>query len=122
MSEVPRATLYGIASCDTVRRARAWLAANGVDVLFHDFKKAGLSSAQVERWRHAIGWESLVNRKGTTWRTLPESRRETVTDADTAQALMLAFPSVVKRPVLEIGSAVVVGFDESRYRSLFDAS
>ena len=122
MSEASRPILYGIANCDTVRRARAWLAANGVDVLFHDFKKAGLSSAQVERWRHAIGWEPLLNRKGTTWRTLPESRRETVTDADTAQALMLEFPSVVKRPVLEIGSAVIVSFDEERYRSLFDAS
>ena len=122
MSEVPRPTLYGIANCDTVRRARAWLAANGVDVLFHDFKKAGLSSAQVERWRHAIGWEPLVNRKGTTWRNLPDCRREAVIDAGAAQTLMLEFPSVVKRPVLEIGGAVVVGFDEKRYRSLFDAS
>ncbi|MBC7514499.1 MAG: ArsC family reductase [Herminiimonas sp.] len=121
MSEVAALTLYGIANCDTVRKARAWLAANGVDTAFHDFKKAGLSPALLKRWSDAAGWETLVNRKGTTWRNLPEARRELVTDADAAQALMLEFPSVVKRPVLDLGAQVIVGFDEAHYRLLFAA-
>ena len=112
--------MYGIANCDTVRKARAWLAANCVDAVFHDFKKAGLSPAQVERWGNAVGWEALVNRKGTTWRNLPQARRDLVTDANAAQSLMLELPSIVKRPVLDLGAQVIVGFDEARYRLLFE--
>ena len=120
MSEAAAPTLYGIANCDTVRKTRAWLAANGVDTVFHDFKKLGLSPALAQRWTDAVGWETLVNRKGTTWRSLPQARRELVTDADAAHALMQEFPSVVKRPVLEVGAQVIVGFDEARYRLLFE--
>lgn len=113
-------TLYGIANCDTVRRARAWLAANGIKAVFHDFKKAGLSPALVKRWSDAVGWETLVNRKGTTWRTLPQARQAQIMNADAAQALMLEFPSIVKRPVLALGTQVIVGFDAARYRMLFE--
>ena len=120
MSEPAAVTLYGIANCDTVRKARVWLGANDVDFAFHDFKKAGLSATLVERWTDALGWEALVNRKGTTWRNLPESRRAQVTDADAARALMLEFPSVVKRPVLDAAGLLTVGFSEELYCSLHD--
>lgn len=120
MSEPAAVTLYGIANCDTVRKARAWLAANGVDVVFHDFKKAGLSAALVDHWTDVLGWEALVNRKGTTWRNLPESRRALVSTVDTARDLMLEFPSVVKRPVLDADGVLSVGFTEELYRSLHD--
>ncbi len=118
MSEAAPHMLYGIGNCDTVRKARAWLAANGVAHVFHDFKKAGLSPALLTRWSDAVGWETLLNRKGTTWRNLPQARRDLVTDAGTAHALMLEFPSIVKRPVLETGRQTSVGFDEARYRLL----
>ena len=121
MSDPAPQTLYGIANCDTVRKARAWLAANGFDPVFHDFKKAGLSSAMVTRWSNAVGWETLLNRKGTTWRNLPQARQALTIDADAAHALMLEFPSIVKRPVLEVGARVIVGFDATRYHALFAA-
>ena len=118
MSEAGQATLYGIPNCDQVRKARAWLDANGVTCQFHDFKKAGLSAALVTRWIDALGWETLVNRKGTTWRALPDARKAAIVDAATATALMLEMPSIVKRPVLHAGNAIMVGFDASKYQSL----
>ena len=119
MSEAGPPTLYGIPNCDQVRKARAWLDANGVTCQFHDFKKAGLSAALVTRWIDALDWETLVNRKGTTWRALSDNRKPTIVDAATAIALMLEMPSIVKRPVLHAGNAIMVGFDASKYQSLF---
>lgn len=112
-------TLYGIPNCDTVRKARAWLNAHGVSHEFHDFKKAGVSAALVSGWVGSVGWELLVNRKGTTWRGLPEARKSNASDATAAIALMLEMPSVIKRPVLAVGNQLHVGFDETRYQSLF---
>ena len=107
--------LYGIPNCDTVKRARAWLAEQGHAVSFHDFKKQGVPPAELDRWIAALGWEPLVNRQGTTWRKLDEATRAAVVDAASARALMLAQPSVIKRPVLDWGSALTVGFQPDRW-------
>jgi Spx/MgsR family transcriptional regulator len=104
--------LYGIPNCDTVKRARAWLAERGVAVDFHDFKRAGLEAQRLARWTDALGWERLLNRRGTSWRGLPEAERATVTDAASAQALMLRQFSLIKRPVVEWpDGALSVGFE-----------
>ena len=103
--------LYGIPNCDTVKRARAWLAGQGHEAAFHDFKKAGVPPEALDRWIAALGWERLVNRQGTTWRKLDDATRAAVTDAASARALMLAQPSVIKRPVVDWGTALTVGFD-----------
>jgi Spx/MgsR family transcriptional regulator len=106
-----RIRLHGIPNCDTVKRARAWLAARGVDHDFHDFKKSGVPAA-LPHWIDALGWERLLNRSGSTWRKLDEAQRAAVTDAAAAAALMRAQPSVIKRPVVQWDhGAVSVGFD-----------
>ncbi len=107
--------LYGIPNCDTVKRARAWLAEQGQAASFHDFKKQGVPPAQLDRWIAALGWEPLLNRQGTTWRKLDEATRAAVVDAASARALMLAQPSVIKRPVVDWGSALTVGFQPDRW-------
>jgi len=107
----PHITLHGIPNCDTVKRARAWLAEQGVDYEFHDFKKAGVPAA-LPHWMAALGWERLLNRAGTTWRKLDEAQRAAVGDAASAGVLMQAQPSVIKRPVMQWrNGAVTVGFD-----------
>ena len=93
-------TLYGIPNCDTVKKARAWLAENGVDTRFHDFKKAGVPAERLQAWLAAAGWERLLNRQGTTWRKLSDAQRAAVVDAASAKTLMLANTSVIKRPVV----------------------
>jgi Spx/MgsR family transcriptional regulator len=109
-------TLYGIANCDTVKRARAWLNAHDVDAAFHDFKKAGVPPARLDAWLATVGWERLLNRKGTAWRKLDEAVRIGVVDAPSARAVMLAQPSVIKRPVVEWNAdTVTVGFDPEQW-------
>jgi Spx/MgsR family transcriptional regulator len=107
--------LYGIPNCDTVKRARAWLAGQGHEAAFHDFKKAGVPPEALDHWIAALGWERLVNRHGTTWRRLDDATRAAVTDAASARALMLAQPSVIKRPVVDWGTALTVGFDAAAW-------
>ena len=104
-------TIYGIPNCDTVKKARTWLTEHGVEHQFHDFKKQGVPEAALDQWLAALGWELLVNRKGTTWRKLDETTRAAVTDAASARALMLAQPSVIKRPVVQWADGITVGFD-----------
>ncbi len=111
-------TLYGIANCDTMKRARAWLDGHGVKYGFHDYKKAGIDEARVRGWDAELGWEILVNRRGTTWRRLTEAAREGV-DAELAIRLMVTNPSLIRRPVLDTGEARLVGFSEDLYRGLF---
>jgi arsenate reductase len=111
--------LYGIPNCDTVKKARSWLAGHGVDVTFHDFKKQGLDQATIDAWLRGADWQTLVNRKGTTWRKLEPSAQAAVVDAASAAALMLANPSVVKRPVLVGADGVQIGFSPERYAALF---
>ena len=104
--------LYGIPNCDTVKRARAWLAGQGVDVVFHDFRKADVPEAGLAAWIEAVGWERLLNRKGNTWRALDDAQRAAVADAASASALMRASPSVIKRPVVVwVDGGITVGFD-----------
>ena len=111
-------TVYGIPNCDTVKKARAWLAEHGVEHTFHDFKKQGVPP-QLERWSAAVGWEKLLNRQGTTWRKLDAATQAAVHDAASAAALMRAQPSVIKRPVVEwglaSGPATTVGFDATAW-------
>lgn len=110
--------LYGIPNCDTVRKARAWLAARGIGYALHDYKKAGVREDRVRAWVARLGWEALLNRTGTTFRQLPEADRVDL-DQDRAVALMLAHPSAIRRPVIEIGEQVLVGFSPERYAGVF---
>jgi len=104
--------VYGIANCDTVKRARAWLDERGTAYIFHDFKKVGVPERKLDAWLKAAGWESVLNRKGTTWRKLDSSVQNRIVDAQSARALMLEQPSAIKRPVVEWGDGrITVGFD-----------
>lgn len=112
-------TLYGIANCDTVKRARSWLDERGVVVQFHDFRKSGVPVAGLERWLAEVGWQRLLNRQGTTWRRLDDTRRAGVTDMASAAALMREQPSLIRRPVVEWpDDSVTVGFDAGQWSSL----
>lgn len=111
-------TLYGIPNCDTVKKARTWLDAQGVAYTFHDYKKAGVDRAALEGWVDRLGWEPLLNRAGTTFRKLPDEERADL-DRDRAIAVMLAHPSTIKRPVLVHGERLEVGFKPDRYAALF---
>lgn len=112
--------LYGIANCSTVKKARLWLAHQGIAIEFHDFKKQGISEARLQGWIKQLGWEQLLNRKGTTWRQLPEEVKTSIGNESEALRLMLAKSSVIKRPLVEQdGRIVCLGFDEAAYRTLF---
>lgn len=113
-------TMYGIKNCDTVKKARAWLEARGVDYAFHDYKTAGIDRDRLERWCKELGWEVLLNRAGTTFRKLPDADKQ-VSDASRAVALMLAQPSMIKRPVLDLGKRRLVGFKPESYESALRA-
>jgi len=109
--------VYGIANCDTVKRARAWLGEQQVAHRFHDFKKAGVPAVELDRWLKEAGWERLLNRQGSTWRKLDDAAKAAVSDAATARELMLQQPSVIKRPVVQWGDASVsVGFDAADWQ------
>lgn len=107
-------TLYGIKACDTMVKARAWLADHGVEYRFHDYKAAGIERAKLEAWSADVGWELLLNRAGTTFRKLPDADKVGLTEAK-AIGLMLAQPSMIKRPVLEKEGGVIVGFKPDIY-------
>jgi Spx/MgsR family transcriptional regulator len=109
--------VYGIPNCDTVRKARKWLDANGIDYTFHDFRKHGLDEQQLKRWVRELGWEALLNRRGMMWRKLPDSKKQDL-DANKAIAIMLAEPAIIKRPVLDTGKQRHVGFSEADYKTL----
>jgi arsenate reductase len=112
-------TVYGIPNCDTVKKARAWLAAQGVEHRFHDFMKEGVPPERLDAWLRAAGWEKLVNRQGTTWRKLEPATQASVTDTASARALLLAQPSAIKRPVVEWrGGDTTVGFDPAAWALL----
>ena len=108
--------VYGIKNCDKVKKARAWLDAQGVAYEFHDYKSAGIDRAHLERWCDTLGWEALINRSGTTFRKLSDADKR-VADARKAIALMHAQPSLIKRPVLEVSGRLLVGFSEESYRA-----
>jgi arsenate reductase (glutaredoxin) len=118
-------TLYGIPNCDTVKKARAWLAGRGAEYVFHDFKKQGVP-AEIAQWSDVVGWERLLNRKGNTWRTLSAAQQATATDAQAAIALMREHASVIKRPVVDWGDGAptrfTVGFDVKQWEILSSGS
>jgi len=111
--------IYGIKNCDTMKKARAWLEQHGVDYAFHDYKASGIDREHLEAWIKAVGWETVLNRAGTTFRKLPEADRENLTEAR-AIKLMLEQPSMIKRPVLETGKGKpLVGFKPEAYAERF---
>jgi arsenate reductase len=110
--------LYGIKNCDTMKKARAWLDAKKIAYVFHDYKAEGIDRARLEAWAKAVGWETLLNRAGTTFRKLPDGDKEGL-DAKKAIALMLAQPSMIKRPVLDVGGRLLVGFKPEAYAAAF---
>jgi arsenate reductase len=108
-------TIYGIKNCDTMKKARAWLDQHGTAYDFHDYKTAGIDRERLQRWEKKVGWETLLNRAGTTFRKLPDNDKQAL-DADKAIALMLAQPSMIKRPVLDLGGGkLLVGFKPEAY-------
>jgi arsenate reductase len=110
--------VYGIPNCNTVKKARQWLSDHDIAYDFHDFKKQGVTEPMLKGWIKKLGWEKLVNRKGTTWRQLPDETKAGIDNETAAIALMLEKPSVIKRPVLEAGNKLELGFDESAYEAL----
>ena len=111
--------LYGIANCDTVKRARAWLNEQGLAHDFHDFKKTGAPQEKLAAWLAAVGWQTLLNRKGTTWRKLAQAEREAVVDAASAQALMALHTSAIKRPLVEWPDGCIsVGFEPALWAEM----
>ncbi|RTL72741.1 MAG: ArsC family reductase [Hyphomicrobiales bacterium] len=113
---MPSVTLYGIKNCDTMKKARAWLDAQGIEYAFHDYKVAGIEKGTLAAWARKVGWETLLNRTGTTFRKLPEAERADLDEAK-ALALMLAQPSMIKRPVLVSGATLLVGFKPDLYKT-----
>ena len=110
--------MYCIPNCYTVKKARAWLGERGIEYTFHDFRKDGVNPVWLRAWVEEFGWETLVNRKGTTWRKLPEETRENMDEA-IALVVMEELPSIIKRPLLDTGTRHVVGFSPDTYRELF---
>ena len=113
--------VFGIENCDQVRKARRWLREHGIAARFHDVRRDGLDEATLRRWSAQVPWDGLLNRRGQTWRALDASQRARVVDADTAIAAMLAEPTLIKRPVVEAGGRVIVGFTESSYEPFFES-
>ncbi|WP_456378594.1 ArsC family reductase [Thiolapillus sp.] len=111
--------LYGIPNCDTMKKARKWLADHDIDYEFHDYKKLGIDEATLQEWLSQVDWETLLNRRGMMWRKLTQEQRENMNRANAVQ-LMLEIPSIIKRPVLIAdGGHIEVGFSEKKYRELF---
>ncbi|MBT3309682.1 MAG: ArsC family reductase [Gammaproteobacteria bacterium] len=113
--------LYGIPNCDTIRKAKKWLTAHDIAFQFHDFRKDGLTQGQLQQWIDQVGWELLLNRRGTTWRQLPQAQRDAINEAS-AIILLLEHPAMIKRPVLQSDrlKQVELGFSESRYQDIYN--
>ena len=111
-------SIYGIKACDTMKKARTWLETAGVAYAFHDYKTQGIDAATLKGWAELVGWEKLLNRSGTTFRGLPDADKAGIDEAK-AIRLMVAQPSMIKRPVLDVGGALLVGFDPTAYAATF---
>ena len=114
--------VYGVDTCDQVRKARQWLRRHEVDHRFHDFRRDGLTPERLDRWLTRVPWDALLNRRGLSWRRLEGTRRAAIVDQPSAVELMLAEPTVIKRPVVEVGDRLLVGFSEPVYEGVFGAS
>lgn len=111
--------LYGIKNCDTIKKARKWLECHDIDYQFHDFRKDGIDEKLINQWCEELNWETLLNKRGTTWRKLPEDTKNTMNQSN-AIKIMLDQPAIIKRPVLDIGIKRVVGYSEDTYTALFN--
>jgi len=111
--------IYGIPNCDTMKKARRWLQANGVEYEFHDYKKLGAPENKLKTWVKQAGWETVLNKRGTTWRKLDEKIKDSI-NSDAAVKIMSENPSIIKRPVLESGKLLLIGFTEDQYKRLLD--
>ncbi len=109
--------VYGIPNCHTVKRVFDWLKSNNEDFEFHDYKKKGITKEKLKEWSKEVGWEKLVNKKGSTWRALPAEQQQKVTNEKSAIELMIVKPSLIKRPIIEASGKLIVGFDEVEYNS-----
>ena len=119
-NEVEKVTkLYGIKNCDTIKKARKWLTENGVEYTFHDVRSDGIDAETIESWVQQVDWETVLNRRGTTWRKLDSAVQES-TNRDNVVALLLAHPAMIKRPVLNVGGAVTIGFKDNQYQAIFN--
>jgi len=110
--------MYGIPNCDTIKKARKWLAEHNIDYTFHDYKKEGVDATLLRNWCAQVGWEVLLNKRGTTWRKLPDTDKNTI-DETLAQSLLCEHTSMIKRPVLVYGEHIEVGFSAAAYEALF---
>ena len=111
-------TLYGISSCDTIRKAKAWLKNQQIEFVFHDYRKQGLEQKLLESMISALGWEAMLNRRGTTWRALPETLKEQI-DQVSAMQVMLDNPAIIKRPLLATANQLHLGFSDRQYQEIF---
>ena len=112
-------TVFGIKNCDTIKKARNWLTDHSIDYQFHDVRTDGIDAEKIEYWIEQAGWESVLNRRGTTWRKLDSSIQETI-NADTVTALLLEHPAMIKRPVLDVDGAITIGFKADKYQTIFN--
>ena len=110
-------TVYGIPNCDTIKKARKWLDKNKIDYQFYDYKKKGVPEKQLKQWAKQLGWEILLNKRGTTWRKLDDDTKNSI-DEKPAIQIMLENPSIIKRPVLEFNNTITVGFSEQEYKKI----
>jgi Spx/MgsR family transcriptional regulator len=108
-------TIYGIRNCDTIKKARRWLEANNVDYRFHDYRADGISADMLDRFEQSLGWQALLNTRGTTWRKLSDAERDNI-NQERALALLLKHPAMIKRPVLEVDDRLLLGFSETDYQ------
>lgn len=110
--------LYGLPNCDTTRKAIRWLKDKKINFYFHDYKKDGISSSLLTEWMNKLPWETIVNKRGTTWKGLPSALQSAVTDAETAIPILLEYNSIIKRPIIELNGNLIVGYDEAQYDRL----
>ena len=108
--------VYGIKNCNTDKKALIWLQENKMDFEFHDYKKSGITDEKIESWQKKVSWESLINKRGTTWRKLTIEQQNKVTNPEASKALMKEYTSLIKRPIIEVGDALIIGFNEEEYR------
>jgi Spx/MgsR family transcriptional regulator len=112
-------TLYGIKNCDTIKKARNWLTDNGIDYQFHDVRSDGIDAATIDSWLQQADWETLLNRRGTTWRKLDSATQENA-NAGNVAALLLEHPAMIKRPVLDVDGVITIGFKADQYQKIFN--
>jgi len=112
-------TVYGIKNCDTIKKARNWLSDNGIEYRFHDFRADGIDAATIEQWIAQAGWETVLNRRGTTWRKLDPSIQQATT-SDNVAALLVEHPAMIKRPVLDVKGVINIGFKAEQYQTIFN--